>query len=267
MPEEYVAESLLEALAGEDLKGKRVLLPRAAVARDLVPDHAARTRGDGGCGRGLPDDHSRRTLPRGRRKRWRASRTGSRSPVRRRLTICWRWRAGKRSKESKSLPLVRSHRQPRATAGLTVDVEAIRTRSKDWLTLSQPGLRVQLEFCGTPTALRSSNFPEPCLSAADIIDQHQRPGISCFYIPRSWHSLADGVRMKRADDFQSLSLCVEPPRIHRIFSQSTSDPVAMFHCEICGFMRSPSWELSGRRLPFDLTSVLLRLGCAAVVQC
>ena len=37
MPEEYVAESLVEALAGEDLKGKRILLPRAAVARDLVP--------------------------------------------------------------------------------------------------------------------------------------------------------------------------------------------------------------------------------------
>ncbi|HWE07073.1 MAG TPA: uroporphyrinogen-III C-methyltransferase [Rhizomicrobium sp.] len=36
-PEEYVAESLLEALSGEDLKGKRILLPRAAVARDLVP--------------------------------------------------------------------------------------------------------------------------------------------------------------------------------------------------------------------------------------
>ena len=37
MPEEYVAESLLEALAGDDLKGQRVLLPRAAVARDVVP--------------------------------------------------------------------------------------------------------------------------------------------------------------------------------------------------------------------------------------
>ena len=37
MPAEYVAESLLEALAGEDLAGKRVLLPRAAVARDVVP--------------------------------------------------------------------------------------------------------------------------------------------------------------------------------------------------------------------------------------
>ena len=38
MPAEYVAESLVAALAGEELKGKRVLLPRAAVARDLVPD-------------------------------------------------------------------------------------------------------------------------------------------------------------------------------------------------------------------------------------
>jgi uroporphyrinogen III methyltransferase/synthase len=37
MPEEYVAESLVEAFAREDLKGKRILLPRAAVARDLVP--------------------------------------------------------------------------------------------------------------------------------------------------------------------------------------------------------------------------------------
>lgn len=37
MPKEYVAESLVEALAAEDLRGKRVLLPRAAVARDLVP--------------------------------------------------------------------------------------------------------------------------------------------------------------------------------------------------------------------------------------
>jgi uroporphyrinogen III methyltransferase/synthase len=44
MPEEYVAESLLESLAGDDLKGKRILLPRAAVARDLVPV-ALRERG------------------------------------------------------------------------------------------------------------------------------------------------------------------------------------------------------------------------------
>ncbi len=37
MGTEYVAEGLLEAFAGHDLAGKRVLLPRAAVARDLVP--------------------------------------------------------------------------------------------------------------------------------------------------------------------------------------------------------------------------------------
>ena len=38
MPADYVAESLLEALAGDSLAGKKVLIPRAAVARDLVPN-------------------------------------------------------------------------------------------------------------------------------------------------------------------------------------------------------------------------------------
>jgi uroporphyrinogen III methyltransferase / synthase len=42
MGKEYVAESLLEAFAAHDLSGKRVLLPRAAVARDLVPNELAR---------------------------------------------------------------------------------------------------------------------------------------------------------------------------------------------------------------------------------
>ena len=37
MGREYVAEGLLEAFAAHDLAGRRVLLPRAAVARDLVP--------------------------------------------------------------------------------------------------------------------------------------------------------------------------------------------------------------------------------------
>ena len=37
MGREYAAEGLLEAFAPYDLAGKRVLLPRAAVARDLVP--------------------------------------------------------------------------------------------------------------------------------------------------------------------------------------------------------------------------------------
>jgi uroporphyrinogen III methyltransferase/synthase len=38
MGKAYVAEGLLDAFAAHDLAGKRVLLPRAAVARDLVPD-------------------------------------------------------------------------------------------------------------------------------------------------------------------------------------------------------------------------------------
>ncbi len=37
MPEEYVAESLLKAFEGENLEGSRILLPRAAVARDVIP--------------------------------------------------------------------------------------------------------------------------------------------------------------------------------------------------------------------------------------
>jgi uroporphyrinogen III methyltransferase/synthase len=42
MPKEYVAESLVDAFAGVELAGRRVLLPRAAVARDLVPVELAR---------------------------------------------------------------------------------------------------------------------------------------------------------------------------------------------------------------------------------
>jgi len=42
MPAEYVAESLVEAFAADDLRGKRILLPRAAVARDLVPAELSR---------------------------------------------------------------------------------------------------------------------------------------------------------------------------------------------------------------------------------
>lgn len=37
MPEVYVAENVVAALVGERLAGKRVLLPRAAVARDVIP--------------------------------------------------------------------------------------------------------------------------------------------------------------------------------------------------------------------------------------
>jgi uroporphyrinogen-III synthase/uroporphyrinogen III methyltransferase/synthase len=37
VPESYIAESLLESLRGK-VEGKRVLLARAAVARDVIPD-------------------------------------------------------------------------------------------------------------------------------------------------------------------------------------------------------------------------------------
>ncbi|MBV8845594.1 MAG: uroporphyrinogen-III C-methyltransferase [Bryobacterales bacterium] len=42
MPQEYVAESLVEAFTEERLSGRRILLPRAAVARDLVPTELTR---------------------------------------------------------------------------------------------------------------------------------------------------------------------------------------------------------------------------------
>jgi uroporphyrinogen III methyltransferase / synthase len=38
VPGEYRAEAILEELAGEELKGKRFLLPRAMVARDVLPE-------------------------------------------------------------------------------------------------------------------------------------------------------------------------------------------------------------------------------------
>jgi uroporphyrinogen III methyltransferase/synthase len=41
MPEKYVGESLVEAFSGIDVAAKRVLLPRAAVARDTVPRELA----------------------------------------------------------------------------------------------------------------------------------------------------------------------------------------------------------------------------------
>lgn len=38
MPGEYVAEELIRMFTEEEISGKRVLLPRAAVARDVIPD-------------------------------------------------------------------------------------------------------------------------------------------------------------------------------------------------------------------------------------
>jgi uroporphyrinogen III methyltransferase/synthase len=44
VPQDYRAEGLLEALSGQDLQGKSFLIPRAKVARDLVP-RALKERG------------------------------------------------------------------------------------------------------------------------------------------------------------------------------------------------------------------------------
>lgn len=38
MPEEFVAEAILEVLKGQDVKGKRFLLPRADIARKILPE-------------------------------------------------------------------------------------------------------------------------------------------------------------------------------------------------------------------------------------
>ena len=37
LPEKYVAEAVLEALGGQELTGRRILIPRAAEARDVLP--------------------------------------------------------------------------------------------------------------------------------------------------------------------------------------------------------------------------------------
>ena len=38
VPGEHIAEGMVDALAGVDVKGMRILLPRAAAARDVLPD-------------------------------------------------------------------------------------------------------------------------------------------------------------------------------------------------------------------------------------
>ena len=55
MAKSFVAEGLLEALSGESLQGKRVLLPRAKEARSVLPDTLLDWGALGGCGPGLRD--------------------------------------------------------------------------------------------------------------------------------------------------------------------------------------------------------------------
>lgn len=42
VPDEYVAESVVAALSGEGLSGRRVLLPRASAGRDVIPEELTR---------------------------------------------------------------------------------------------------------------------------------------------------------------------------------------------------------------------------------
>src|SRR5262249_33522387 len=42
VPEHFVAESVVEAFAGDDLRGIRILLPRAAEAREILPSELTR---------------------------------------------------------------------------------------------------------------------------------------------------------------------------------------------------------------------------------
>ena len=42
VPDEFISEGVLAALTGKDMKGKRVLLPRAEVARDVIPKGLAK---------------------------------------------------------------------------------------------------------------------------------------------------------------------------------------------------------------------------------
>ncbi len=77
MPGEYVAESLVLAFQGHSLEGKRVLLPRAAVARDVVPAELSRRGAQvdvvEAYRTGIPADapaRARRIFASGRRPDW-----------------------------------------------------------------------------------------------------------------------------------------------------------------------------------------------------
>ncbi len=125
LPKEFVAESLLEAL-DSDLTGKKILIPRAEVAREVLPE--------GLRGRGARLT-SHRSIARSfliRRRCETRSRLsvliGSRLRVRRRCGSLSRWRGRKRCGESASLRLGRSHRRRFASMALNRLLRLSRTR-------------------------------------------------------------------------------------------------------------------------------------------
>ena len=46
VPKEYRAEAILDGLRREDLKGKKILIPRARMARDILPDELRKAGAD-----------------------------------------------------------------------------------------------------------------------------------------------------------------------------------------------------------------------------
>jgi uroporphyrinogen III methyltransferase/synthase len=46
VPEEFISEGVVKAFAGEDLRGRRILLPRAEQARDVIPEGLAKMGAD-----------------------------------------------------------------------------------------------------------------------------------------------------------------------------------------------------------------------------
>src|SRR5262249_37293948 len=90
---EFVAEGLLSAFKGEDLSGKRVLLPRAAVARDTLPEGLRALGAQVEVAPAYRTTAPERLAERARELLWRrGGRTGLRSPAhRRRRTWCALW--------------------------------------------------------------------------------------------------------------------------------------------------------------------------------
>ena len=70
MPDEYVAEAVV-AMLKEKVAGRRVLLARAAVARDVIPEQLRQMWSGYSRGRGVPDRHPRRFDRAGARIVWR----------------------------------------------------------------------------------------------------------------------------------------------------------------------------------------------------
>ena len=124
VPERFVAEALVEALAEVDVEGKPVLVARAAEARDVLPD-ALRERGAEVDVVALYETVARAARARGRRG-GPATPTTSPSP-RPRPSATWSRRSASEPAQRRPGRLDRpGHQRGRREAGLEVHVEAER---------------------------------------------------------------------------------------------------------------------------------------------